>query len=301
MPSNSKYEIRWSTRKYANDGQPPKKKAREVNSVEATGVMPLIFWRRHEPRPSTTLTRHLCDETRLAEVHILAGEWKIYYGRAQAEVTDFNEKGAPTHIPLLSRTIYIAPNAVDSQACWTSSSDITIADASLRFGKPYERHATYLETSFVSAMVCAWTFTEEYRTTALQGRFDSTITEICPRNTGIADILFPGCIGPEYDKEELAKWHRTELEKEEVREQMQRRTRPRPTLLRNGTRKRRAASKIPAESVELRPTDDSEEYQPPAKCTHRKLRDVSNANVTDILPFAFVLKRLQEMLERMRL
>ncbi|KAK0244804.1 hypothetical protein EDD85DRAFT_785168 [Armillaria nabsnona] len=87
-------------------------------------------------------------------------------------------------------------------------------------------------------------------------------------------------VGPEYNKEELAKWHRTELEKEEAREQMQRRTRPRPTLLRKGTRKRRAASKIPAESVELRPTDDSEEYQPPAKRTRRKLRDVPNANVT---------------------
>ncbi len=80
-------------------------------------------------------------------------------------------------------------------------------------------------------------------------------------------------VGPEYDKEEIVKWHRTELEKEEAREQMQRRTRPRPTLLRKGTRKQRAASKIPAESVELRPTDDSEEYQPPAKCTRRKLRD----------------------------
>ncbi|PBK79012.1 hypothetical protein ARMGADRAFT_1093548 [Armillaria gallica] len=62
-------------------------------------------------------------------------------------------------------------------------------------------------------------------------------------------------IGPEYDKEELAKWHRTELEKEE------------------GTRKRGAPSEILAESVELRPTDDSKEYQPPAKRTRRKLRD----------------------------
>ncbi len=28
-------------------------------------------------------------------VHILGGEWEIYYGRAQAEVADFKEKGAP--------------------------------------------------------------------------------------------------------------------------------------------------------------------------------------------------------------
>ncbi len=80
-------------------------------------------------------------------------------------------------------------------------------------------------------------------------------------------------MGPEYDKQEIAKWHRTELEKEEAREQIQRRTCPRHTLLRKGTRKQRAASKIPAESVELRPTNGSEEYQPPAKRTRRKLRD----------------------------
>ncbi len=72
-------------------------------------------------------------------------------------------------------------------------------------------------------------------------------------------------MGPEYDKEEIAKWHRTELEKEEVREQMQRQTRSRLTLLRKGTRKWWAASKIPAELVELRTTDGSEKYQPPAK------------------------------------
>ncbi|PBK92033.1 hypothetical protein ARMGADRAFT_195467 [Armillaria gallica] len=63
---------------------------------------------------------------------------------------------------------------------------------------------------------------------------------------------------------------------------MQRRTHPRPTLLRKGRRKQ-AASKIPAESVELRPTDDSEEYQPPAKHTHRKLKDGDSNSADDSL------------------
>ncbi|KAK0430367.1 hypothetical protein EV421DRAFT_1744180 [Armillaria borealis] len=80
-------------------------------------------------------------------------------------------------------------------------------------------------------------------------------------------------VGPDFDKEKLAKWHRTQLEKEEAREQVQRATRPRPTLLRRGTRKRRTVSKIPAESVELKSTDDSEEYQSPAKRVCHKMRD----------------------------
>ncbi|KAK0432697.1 hypothetical protein EV421DRAFT_2000250 [Armillaria borealis] len=80
-------------------------------------------------------------------------------------------------------------------------------------------------------------------------------------------------VGPEFDQEELAKWHRTELEKEEAREQTQRAMRPRPTLLKKGMRKCRTVSEIPADSVELRPTYDSEEYQPPAKCTRCKLKD----------------------------
>ncbi|KAK0216426.1 hypothetical protein EDD85DRAFT_798403 [Armillaria nabsnona] len=79
--------------------------------------------------------------------------------------------------------------------------------------------------------------------------------------------------GPGFDQEELGKWHRTEQEKEEAREQMQRTTCSRPTVLGKGVRKRWAVSKILEEMVELRPTDDSKEYQPPAKRTHRKLRD----------------------------
>lgn len=62
---------------------------------------------------------------------------------------------------------------------------------------------------------------------------------------------------------------------------MQKATCPRPTLLRKGTRKRRTVYEIPVESVELRPTDDSEEYQPPAKRTRRKLRDVDSNSVDD--------------------
>ncbi|KAK0237348.1 hypothetical protein EDD85DRAFT_791017 [Armillaria nabsnona] len=69
--------------------------------------------------------------------------------------------------------------------------------------------------------------------------------------------------GPGFDQEELGKWHRTEQEKEEAREQMQRATHPRPTLLGKGARKCWAVSEILEEMVELRPTDD-----------------MSNANVT---------------------
>ncbi|PBK79607.1 hypothetical protein ARMGADRAFT_1077606 [Armillaria gallica] len=80
-------------------------------------------------------------------------------------------------------------------------------------------------------------------------------------------------VGPEFDQEELAQWHRVELEKQEEVKRAQKVTRPKPKMPPRHTGitgKRRAPDDIQAEPHALRPGCPKKDTGPPAKHSCKK-------------------------------
>ncbi|SJL13320.1 uncharacterized protein ARMOST_16760 [Armillaria ostoyae] len=80
-------------------------------------------------------------------------------------------------------------------------------------------------------------------------------------------------VGPEFDQEELARWHRVELEKQEEDKRAQKVTCPKPKMLPHHTGitgKRRAPDDIQAEPHALRSGCTKKDTAPPAKCSRKK-------------------------------
>ncbi|SJL15384.1 uncharacterized protein ARMOST_20504 [Armillaria ostoyae] len=80
-------------------------------------------------------------------------------------------------------------------------------------------------------------------------------------------------VGPEFDQEELARWHRVELEKQEEDKRAQKVTCPKPKMLPRHTGitgKRRAPDDIQAEPHALRSGCTKKDTAPPAKRSRKK-------------------------------
>ncbi|SJL16611.1 uncharacterized protein ARMOST_20137 [Armillaria ostoyae] len=80
-------------------------------------------------------------------------------------------------------------------------------------------------------------------------------------------------VGPEFDQEELAQWHRVELEKQEEDKRAQKVTCPKPKMLPRHTGitgKRRALDDIQAEPHALRSGCTKKDTAPPAKRSRKK-------------------------------
>ncbi|PBK68451.1 hypothetical protein ARMSODRAFT_975857 [Armillaria solidipes] len=81
-------------------------------------------------------------------------------------------------------------------------------------------------------------------------------------------------VGPEFDTEELAQWHRAKLKKEEEKKRGDEVTWPKPRMLSRCTGKCRALDDIPAEPSAVRPGSPNKDTALlPAKRSHRKLMD----------------------------
>ncbi len=80
-------------------------------------------------------------------------------------------------------------------------------------------------------------------------------------------------VGLEFDKEELAQWHRAELEKEEEKKRTDQAACLKPRMLSCHTGKRRALDDILAEPSAVRPGSPNKDTARPAKRSRRKLTD----------------------------
>ncbi|KAK0226743.1 hypothetical protein EDD85DRAFT_795065 [Armillaria nabsnona] len=95
------------------------------------------------------------------------------------------------------------------------------------------------------------------------------------RCLGVLRCENPECkvAGAEFDTEELAQWHRAELEKEEERMRAHEVTCPKPRMLSRHAGKRRALDDTLAEPSAVRPGSPDKDTAPPTKRSRRKLTD----------------------------
>ncbi|KAK0477775.1 hypothetical protein IW261DRAFT_1565555 [Armillaria novae-zelandiae] len=89
-------------------------------------------------------------------------------------------------------------------------------------------------------------------------------------------------VGPDFDQEELAKWHRDQLDKQEVERKAQKVTYPKPKMLSRDTavtmRKRRAPDKIPDKQSVSKSGNIEKDTAPPAKRSRRKSKHDTDPN-----------------------